>query len=119
MIPNVVPVAECDNYIRQYRTWLSRYGENCPHWNKSIIQQYRVGHAEPTWKTRLWTKPIFASIWKTDKLLSSVDGVAIGEPPELGKRNLKLDIKYSVNVVSQCLQSFILIHDQGHGGFKQ
>lgn len=81
---------ECDKYIRQYRTWLSRYGEeNYPFWNKSIIQQYRVGHSEPTWKTRLWTKPVFASIWKTDKLLSSMDGIAIGEPPELGRTTFR------------------------------
>jgi hypothetical protein len=27
---------------------------------------------------------VFAELWKTDKVLTSMDGVAIEEPPELG-----------------------------------
>jgi hypothetical protein len=32
----------------------------------------------------LKSKPVFAELWKTDKVLTSMDGVAIEEPPELG-----------------------------------
>jgi hypothetical protein len=32
----------------------------------------------------LKSKPVFAELWKTDKVFTSMDGVAIEEPPELG-----------------------------------
>ncbi|KAJ8310364.1 hypothetical protein KUTeg_012229 [Tegillarca granosa] len=90
VVPDVVPVQKCDEYIGQYKNWLSLFGpDHNPSWTKSIIQHYRVAHCEPTWKTRLWAKPVFASIWKTNKLLSSMDGIAIGEPPELGRTTFR------------------------------
>lgn len=37
----------------------------------------------------MWAKPVYAAVWNTDKLLSSYDGVAIGEPPELGRTKFR------------------------------
>lgn len=39
----------------------------------------------PSWFVRLKVKKVFAQVWKTDKLLSSVDAIAIGRPPEDGE----------------------------------
>lgn len=89
VIPDVVPLDECDKYITQYKQWLDRFGtDERPGWARSLIHHYRITHYAPSWKTRLWAKPVFAAVWNTDKLLSSYDGVAIGEPPELGNHKL-------------------------------
>ncbi|XP_025080920.1 uncharacterized protein LOC112556286 isoform X2 [Pomacea canaliculata] len=83
VIPDVLTSDECDVYIGKYRDWLATFGEDeAPFQRHSIIQSYRVGHLEPTWEVRLKAKSVFQTIWQTDKLLSSVDAVAIAEPPE-------------------------------------
>ncbi|CAC5425690.1 unnamed protein product [Mytilus coruscus] len=88
VIPNVLSDKECEKYISIYKAWVHRFGDERPYWDKSLMQQYRLSHCEPTWNVRLAAKHVFASIWKTDKLLTSMDGIAIGEPPELGKTNV-------------------------------
>lgn len=85
VIRNVLTDKECEKFISIYKAWVERFGDERPYWDKSLMQQYRLSHCEPTWNVRLAAKSVFASIWKTDKLLTSMDGIAIGEPPELGK----------------------------------
>ena len=86
VIPDVVPPEECDAAIKQYKEWLSQFKDGA--WPKNfngIIKGYNSGHMKPTWEMRLKTKKIFAQVWKTDKLLTSFDSLAIGRPPEDGQ----------------------------------
>jgi hypothetical protein len=83
VVPNVLSVEECDTCILEYKDWLSQFAPD--EWcysSESLIQRYNVGHFKPTWTVRLKCKPVFAQIWKTDKLLTSFDAIAIGRPPE-------------------------------------
>ena len=84
IVNNVVPADECDTYILQYKQWMQKFGDDRPYRDESLIHHFRVAHSEPTWYVRLKSKPVFAELWKTDKVLTSMDGVAIEEPPELG-----------------------------------
>lgn len=86
VVPGVVSPEECDAAIRQYREWLSQFKDGS--WPRSfngILHSYNSGHMTPMWEMRLKTKKVFAQLWKTDKLLTSFDAVAIGRPPEDGK----------------------------------
>ncbi|KAL8569721.1 hypothetical protein ACOMHN_007244 [Nucella lapillus] len=87
VIPDVLTDQECQQYIRQYQDWLSANfadGE-FPLASHSLIQRYAVGHLEPSWRVRLKARDVFAQVWGTERLLSSVDAVAIGRPPEEGE----------------------------------
>lgn len=85
-ISDMLSREECDHAIGQYREWLSQFKDN--EWpcvvNNSLIQGYNTGNMEPTWYVRLKSKRVFAQLWKTEKLLASVDAIAIGRPPEDG-----------------------------------
>ena len=59
-------------------------GHGFPNNINTIIHKYSVAHMSASWEARLLTKPLFAALWGTQKLLSSYDGVAIGKPPETG-----------------------------------
>ncbi|XP_021364889.1 uncharacterized protein LOC110457800 isoform X2 [Mizuhopecten yessoensis] len=86
VVPNVLTAEECDRYIGQYKSWLQRFtdaGRECKHQN-SVIQSYRTGHFSTTWEIRLKCRPVFEKVWKTEKLLSSADAIAISKPPEEG-----------------------------------
>lgn len=87
VIENVLSTDECDEYIDQYKAWYSTFDttNNKPVKWSGLIHQFRVAYAEPTWKVRLKTKPYFARIWETEKLLTSMDGISISEPPEKSK----------------------------------
>ncbi|XP_060071338.1 uncharacterized protein LOC132551241 [Ylistrum balloti] len=85
VVPNVVTKEECDVYTQQYKDWVAKFGDDAPFSHDSLMHYYRVGHFDATWRVRLKAKPVFASLWKTEKLLSSMDGIAIGIPPEHGK----------------------------------
>ncbi|CAC5421819.1 unnamed protein product [Mytilus coruscus] len=85
IVTDILTPEECNQYITQYKEWLSRFGDERPYREESLTHQFRVAHAEPTWNVRLRSKPVFASIWQTENLLSSMDGVAMEEPPELGR----------------------------------
>ncbi|KAL8569738.1 hypothetical protein ACOMHN_007261 [Nucella lapillus] len=50
-----------------------------------ISSRYSIGHLSPSWHVRLKTKPLFEELWGTPDLLSSVDAVSIGRPPEQGE----------------------------------
>lgn len=86
VIPGVLTETECNTYIGQYKSWVAQFGKNdWPNSRNSVIQGYRIGHFKPSWNARLKTKPVFASLWETEKLLTSVDGIAVARPPEHGK----------------------------------
>ncbi|XP_013413442.1 uncharacterized protein LOC106175829 [Lingula anatina] len=87
VLEDVIQAEECDTYRQQYHTWVTTLREDgeWPKSKRSLIQHYRVGHLEATWAVRLKTKPVFAKLWGTNKLLSSIDAVAIGRPPEGGE----------------------------------
>ena len=82
IVPNVLTKRECDQAIAEYKTWLTNFGASFPKTYSSIIKDYNIGHVETTWRLRLRAKPVFEQLWKTDKLLTSFDAVAIGRPPE-------------------------------------
>lgn len=88
VVSDVLTVDECDKAIGQYRDWLSNFKDGeWPHSSNSLIQRYNTGNMEPSWFVRLKSKKVFAQIWDTDKLLSSVDAIAIGRPPEEGQES--------------------------------
>lgn len=84
VVKDVLTKQECDAAIADYKAWLAHFGEKFPKTFNSIIKYHNIGHMEVTWRLRLRTKPIFAQLWKTDKLLTSFDAVSIGRPPEDG-----------------------------------
>lgn len=84
VVPGVVTPQDCDKYIGQYYKWVTGFPK-WPNSRKGIIHGYHSGHLDPTWCIRLKAKGVFAQIWKTDKLMTSFDSVAIGRPPENGE----------------------------------
>ncbi|CAH1779138.1 unnamed protein product [Owenia fusiformis] len=86
VVPGILTETECNEYSSSYRSWIAGLLPNgrWPYSMKSIIQSYRIGHLEQTWKIRVKSKPVFEALWGTEKLLSSIDGVSIGRPPEDG-----------------------------------
>lgn len=79
VVKNVLTEEECQTYINQYKEWLAdNFPSTFPHVAHSLVQRYQVGHLEPSWRVRLRARDIFAQIWETKRLLSSVDAVAIG-----------------------------------------
>lgn len=85
VVSDVVSPEECDAAIRQYQEWLSQFKHGT--WPKNfsgILDECNPGHLAPTWEMRLKTKKVFAQLWKTEKLLTSFDAIAIGRPPEDG-----------------------------------
>ena len=90
IVPNVITSEKCDEYLQDFQKWHSSFKENGKELRiqRSVIQSYRIGHCESAWKCRLHCKPLFDLLWGTEKLLTSVDGVAIATPPKKGKANL-------------------------------
>lgn len=86
VVSDVLTEAECDETISDYRKWLSQFknGE-WPISVYSLIQRYNTGNMHPSWFVRLKSKKVFAQVWGTEKLLSSIDAIAIGRPPEDGE----------------------------------
>ena len=96
VVTGVVPPGVCDEAIRQYQEWLTQFRENgsWPRTFSGIINWYNTGHMAPTWDMRLRTKKIFAQLWKTEKLLTSYDAIAIGRPPEDGQEEFEVPGKH-------------------------
>lgn len=94
VVTNVLTKQECDVAIADYRTWLAQFGDRFPRSFNSIIQDSNAGHLEVSWRLRLKAKPVFAQLWKTEKLLTSFDTVAIGRPPESGSEEFQDTRKY-------------------------
>lgn len=89
VIEDVISLDECDKFKERYQKWAhTLFGDPDKLWPRtdaSLIQQYKAGNLESSWEIRLKVKPVFASLFGTDKLLSSTDAIAIGRPPEDGK----------------------------------
>ncbi|KAK7501783.1 hypothetical protein BaRGS_00006869, partial [Batillaria attramentaria] len=87
VVENVLTDTECRQIIGQFKDWLStNFAEGeFPHTAHSLVQRYRVGHLDPAWRVRLKSRDVFAELWGTNRLLTSVDAVAIGRPPEDGE----------------------------------
>ena len=86
VVPDVVSHDDCDAAVRQYQKWLSQFKRGSwPASYNGIINEYNTGHMAPTWEMRLKAKKVFSQLWKTEKLLTSFDAIAIGRPPEDGK----------------------------------
>lgn len=91
VVGDVMTIEECDQTIGQYKDWLSQFKDGeWPFSVNSLIQRYNSGNMHPSWFARLKSKKVFAQIWKTDKLLSSIDAIAIGQPPENGKEQFQI-----------------------------
>ncbi|KAK7478157.1 hypothetical protein BaRGS_00030604, partial [Batillaria attramentaria] len=45
---------------------------------------YKIGHLAPSWSVRLKSRGVWEQLWGTKELLTSIDSVAIGRPPEEG-----------------------------------
>ncbi|WAR01994.1 hypothetical protein MAR_008552 [Mya arenaria] len=86
VVPGVISPADCDKFIDKYNQWLQQFnGRGWPKSNKGLIRGYNTGFLEPTWEVRLQAKKVFSELWKTEKLLTSFDSIAIGRPPEEGE----------------------------------
>ena len=89
VIPEVLTEDECDEQVTLVHQWLAKFHPNHPSSINSIVHKYRIGHCETVWACRMKAKPVFSEIFGTDKLLTSFDGMAIGQPPELGDARFK------------------------------
>lgn len=85
VVPKVITEDECDEAVGDFRVWLSKFGDSFPRSSNSVIWDYNAGHMDVSWRLRLKAKPVFAQVWKTEKLLTSFDAIAIGRPPEDGE----------------------------------
>ena len=89
VLPGVLTETECNDHITHIHTWLAQFGEKgFPETRGSIIHNYKAAHHPVAWSTRLRTTKVFEALWETDKLISSIDGMAIGHPPELGNASV-------------------------------
>ena len=97
VIENVIPSDISKRLVNDYDKWWCRFGSDYPKHINSILHKYTVAHLPMTWEVRLLVKKVFARVWGTEKLLTSMDGIAISEPPEMGnvpfadKHRLHLD----------------------------
>ncbi len=98
MVRDVICHEDCDRLAAEYHKWLEKFRDRHPQNIKSIIHKYTVSHLAPTWEVRLKVKHVFAKLWETDKLLSSMDGIAIGAPPETSKSKFAEDVKSSLHL---------------------
>lgn len=99
VVPDLLTPKECDALTSQFRDWVGKFEEGqIPLQKKSsVIQSYRVGHFQQSWEVRLRAKVVFQAVWGTEKLLSSVDGIAISKPPLNGtQKNLLKFYKFLV-----------------------
>lgn len=90
VVSGVVPPEDCDVAIRQYKEWLSQFQDGFwPRNFSGILDECNVGHLSATWDMRLRTKNVFAQLWRTEKLLTSFDAIAIARPPEDGQEQFE------------------------------
>lgn len=102
VIPDLMTASECDTLTSEFKDWVDKFHDGHIPLQKrtSVIQSYRVGHFQPSWEVRLKAKAVFKAVWGTDKLLSSIDGIAISKPPENGT-----DFLYNVLTLNVYLTS--------------
>ncbi|GFR79764.1 hypothetical protein ElyMa_000563200 [Elysia marginata] len=88
VVRDVISLEDCDRHQQFFRDWLKTFPDGqWPQSRNSLIQKYSSGHLQPAWEVRLAAKSVFAQVWETNKLLSSMDAIAIGRPPEDGEEN--------------------------------
>jgi hypothetical protein len=87
---------ECDTLTSQYKIWMDKFdvSDTTLKQRRSVIQSYRVGHFQQSWEVRLKAKAVFQAVWGTEKLLSSIDGIAISRPPQNGTENMLLSCAF-------------------------
>ncbi|XP_005103200.1 uncharacterized protein LOC101860185 [Aplysia californica] len=81
VVPAVVSEADCDRHQAYFRKWLSGF-QQYPQSRNSLIWNYKSGYLAPVWEVRLAAKDTFAQIWGTSRLLTSIDAIGLGRPPE-------------------------------------
>lgn len=98
IIENAVPDHQA--LRKSFFNWVdSTFGEDGkPYSSNSIVRHYSVGYLEPAWKVRLQVKKYFEALWGTDRLFTSVDAVAIGQPPEMGNEEFDSDHHHWLHV---------------------
>ena len=86
IIPNGVD-RSCDNSLLKYQEWYSTFKESgeAIRRNSYMIDGYKISHSETSWGIRGSVRQLFGLIWGTGKLLTSVEGIAMFNPPEKGK----------------------------------
>lgn len=106
VVPDLLTPKECDALTSEFRDWAGKFEEGqIPLQKKSsVIQSYRVGHFQQSWEVRLRAKAVFQAVWETEKLLSSVDGIAISKPPLNGTQNNLFKFYYKLLVSSYSFQ---------------
>jgi len=108
VVENVISPEHCDEAIREYKTWLSNFGDGFPNTFNSLLKGHNSGHMSTTWRIRLKTKPVFAQLWNTEKLLTSFDAIAIGQPPEDDTEEFQDPNKYWLH--ADCTPSRVGLH---------
>ncbi|ELT89419.1 hypothetical protein CAPTEDRAFT_130395, partial [Capitella teleta] len=83
VIPGVMSADQCDIHIAELHHWIDGFQGGFPDQFSSIIHKYNIAHCPAAWSARLAAKPVFAGLWGTEKLLTSTDGIALAQPPEL------------------------------------
>lgn len=84
VVEGVLSPEECQQYSDEFKEWVEQYRSQGATFRsfQSLVQSYRIGHFNAAWATRLKVKRVFAEIWGTEKLLTSVDGIAVSPPLE-------------------------------------
>jgi hypothetical protein len=86
VVPGALTPADCDRYREMYDQWLTHFPQGkWPKSSRGLIRGFNTGHLDPTWRIRLQVKDVFSQVWKTEKLMTSFDSIAIGRPPEDGE----------------------------------
>ncbi|XP_062571559.1 uncharacterized protein LOC134233591 [Saccostrea cucullata] len=85
VVEGVLSEEDCRRYSDEFKDWVHQYKDNNKTFGsfESLVQSYRIGHFHASWAVRLKVKHVFSELWETEKLLSSVDGVAVSPPPEM------------------------------------
>jgi hypothetical protein len=85
VVEGVLSEEDCKLYSEEFKEWVNQYRDNNVLFGnfESLVQSYRIGHFNASWAVRLKVKHVFADLWGTNKLLTSVDGVAVSPPPEM------------------------------------
>ena len=82
IVENILSDEECNRYVAYYKSWAKAFPKGCCFQSKmSLVKNYSIGHSEGAWAARLAAKQVFVDIWNTEKLLTSIDAVAIYPPP--------------------------------------
>lgn len=106
IIEGVLDATECDRLLKGIwdalgqisRAWAAPISRDDPTtWrgiyellplHSMLLQHWQIGHAQATWDVRQNAKciEVFETLWKTNDLLVSFDGISFAMPPEVTKR---------------------------------